>query len=487
MMKRLLIICMLLSVVVNAEYTPYGYNSWIDGDKGKVVAHPLPFNYQTATGWDSINNTLQLDGDSVAFCSTGVLKPRINKNGQSSVTRRYQGEDYTITQKLLGVGFIKKSTKASQWIDSTMDWSNVSIDSNIISWTGVSPGIDYRIRKSRGQVQHGIFFKQGFLDSVEVLYGDRADSLDLALANVMVYTLSSNIDNPDSIYGDVRWRKLKQFGIRTFQLSEQRLHYPFDRLDEATPIRQYWERRGSKLICVEYVMLSEIMAIHKAHPTLTIWHDDSVTEQTGASDRDTKVILTDGTAFNLSGGVEMGNVSTNSFRAGGSQWVLTVAQGSTIDSAFLEFKALDNQSGTTCNFQFKVEEADDAAAFQTTGNSSQKYDEWNGRTYWATQVDWDGVGAWTQGNLFGGPNTGTEPNIGSLVAHVTDRGGWASDQNIHISYGDFDNTSTNGAFRTGRHYDQAPTDAVLLHVFFTEGAPEEAVSTRRRKVIIGGQ
>jgi len=112
------------------------------------------------------------------------------------------------------------------------------------------------------------------LDSAVILYNQRPDSLDIALANVMVYTLSANIDNADSAMGELPWRRLKDFGYYSFNLSDQQLRFPGSDTLPKIPVRQYWERRGTKIICIEYVMMSKIKKVHEAYPSATIWHND---------------------------------------------------------------------------------------------------------------------------------------------------------------------------------------------------------------------
>lgn len=233
-------------------------------------------NYKKADKtWDSIVNIFEIEGDSVAFVNKSVLKARISKNGTSTVSLMWNDITYTVTQKMLGIGWIKISTRQSQWIDSTMNWGNFSVDSNICKWTGVSPGVDYGARKSNGQLEHGLFLKPAFLDSAVILYNQRPDSLDIALANVMVYTLSSNIDDADSAIGDVPWRRLKDLGYYSFNLTRQRLRFPGCDTLPRIPVRQYWERRGTKIVCVEYVMMRWVKQVHETYPGAVIWHNDT--------------------------------------------------------------------------------------------------------------------------------------------------------------------------------------------------------------------
>lgn len=275
-MLRLVIILILFPVVTLAKQ-PIGFKHWrLDDITFVKNIGGTVRNYQGVDKtWDSIVNAFQVEGDSVVYVDKSVLRTRVNKEGTSKVMLTWGGQEYTITQKLLGIGWLKISTRQSQWIDSTMSWSNFSLDSNICKWTGISPGIDYRVRKTNGRVEHGIFYKPAFLDSAVTLYNQRPDSLDIALANVMVYTLSANIDNADSAMGELSWRKLKDFGYYGFSLSEQWLRFPGSDTLSQIPVRQYWEIRGTKIICIEYVMMRWVKQVHEAYPSATVWHNDT--------------------------------------------------------------------------------------------------------------------------------------------------------------------------------------------------------------------
>ena len=276
---RYLLFILLPCLAFGQTKTPIDFKKWAINDTtySKQIGGNVR-NYQKIDKtWDSIVNTFQTEGDSVAFVDQSVLRSRVNKNGVCKVMLTWNDVEYTITQKMLGIGWIKISTRQSLWIDSTMNWGNFSVDSNICKWTGVSPGVDYRVLKDNGRVAHGIFFKPAFLDSAVTLYDQRSDSLDIALANVMIYTLSSNIDDADSVLGDVPKRRLKDFGYYSFNLRNQRLRFPGSDTLPRVPVRQYWERRGGKIVCVEYVMMKHVKRVHEALPTATIWHNDSKT------------------------------------------------------------------------------------------------------------------------------------------------------------------------------------------------------------------
>lgn len=275
-MKTLFIFMALLVGSVTAQ-TPIGFKKWRNNENTftQRIGGAVQNFIRTDRTWAQIANDFVTEGDSVLKIDDAVIKTRVNKNGASSSTVRWDSQNYIATQKLLGVGWLNIVSKTRQWIDATMDFSNVSVDSNIVSWSGVSPGVDYRIRKQNGVLEHGIFFKSAFIAAAVAIYDLRADSLEIALANIMVYTLTSNIANADSGLGILTSRQLKSFGEYSFSLGDQTLRYPgWDTLPPI-PIKQFWRKRNDSLFCIEFVMMSDVKAVHLADLTATIWHNDT--------------------------------------------------------------------------------------------------------------------------------------------------------------------------------------------------------------------
>jgi len=286
-MKRLWIMLILLFTVSAQAQTPAHFNRWtMPGGETKLQLGMPPANYEDTIGtWAEIENDWIANGGGMLTNWRSVLKTTVAPTGECVITVTYNDVDYSITQELVGIGWLNTLTKDRQWIDNSMTWNTPSVDSNIISWTGISPGVNYRIRKNNGSVEHGIFLKPGFLDSAVTLY-DLYGTVDFALANVMRYTISANIDNYDSLFSGIRKRNFKRIGGYMFHLNEQVLHYPGSDGDEPIPVYQHWIRQGNVLFCVEYVMMSEIKRIHELYPSATIWHNASSTLGGGTNDAD---------------------------------------------------------------------------------------------------------------------------------------------------------------------------------------------------------
>ncbi len=296
----LFLIFWLFSPIILLSQTPIGYNKWDMGNGSfSINVGQAVQNYQEPDkSWAKIVNAFIPEGDSVVFNETGVIKTRVNKQGLSVATVSREGQDYSVTQRLVGIGWLNIDNRQRQWIDSTMNWSNSTVTDSIIKWTNVSPGINYRIIKSNGRLTHNILFKPAFLDSAVVLYNQRGDSLNLALANVMEYSFSGNIVNADSAIGDVKKRRFKKFVDLAFGMREQGVFWTVgDTLTRETiPVRQFWIKKSSKIYCVEYIMMSAIKQIHLNEPTASIWHNASV--DIGTTDIEDAWIREDSPAHN---------------------------------------------------------------------------------------------------------------------------------------------------------------------------------------------
>ncbi len=283
--------------------TPIGLKKWHNGGRSysTQIGGAVRNFEKPDRSWKKINNNWKFDGDSI-YIDESVLKTSLDAlTGSSSATLKWEGQDYTITRSLMGIGWLKMSTKGRQWIDNTMNWGNFSTDSNIAKWTGVSPAVDYQVRKLNGIIQNGIFFTKAFLASAVILYNQRTDSLDIALANVMVYTLSGNIDNADSGLGLVSKRQLKSFGGYVFDIGRERLNYPGSDTLSTIPIGQFWRKRNDSIFCIEYVMMSQVKRVHLEYPNATIWHN-ATTKIEGTTNVEDTDIYSGGNAENSWGG-----------------------------------------------------------------------------------------------------------------------------------------------------------------------------------------
>lgn len=261
-----------------AQWSPVDFKKWQATEDSTTFQQRIGGaiqNYpETDTSWAEIENDWVLYGDTMtarhAYMKTDVLP-----NGISQISIEHNDTTYMITQKPVRLIWLKTNTW--NWIDvaDMPNWGTPTVNNDVISWTNVFPGVDYKIQKRKGRVDHGIFFKQGFLDSAIVLYDQREDSLDIALANVMEYTLSANIDSADIGIGNVNKRILKRIGKYVFGMARSELHFPGSDTLQLNLVNHRWVKQGGKIYCIEYIKMRIVKMVHETYPTATIWHNAS--------------------------------------------------------------------------------------------------------------------------------------------------------------------------------------------------------------------
>lgn len=396
---RFFLALVLLPVIAWSNWTPVDFQKWRSGSdsrKYQAVMGRAVQNYQKPdSSWTEIQNDWITVGDTLHTVHNCLLKTDVNDKGQSTVSLKYGGNIYTLSQRPIKLIWI--NTQTHNWTDifDSVTWSIPTVNGNLIKWTNVFPAVDYRIRKQNGTVQHGIFFKKKFLDSAVTLYNQRSDSQYIALGNVMAYVLSSNIDNAESAIGNVNKRRLKDLGKIAFELTEQRVHFSgvSDSLIESDsswarlaqlPVKQRWIKAGNKIYCVEFVMMRDLKKINEEAPNSTIWHNSSPTTITGTTDLEDNAVFYDnwsnygalsymkfdslyGHAF-----IRCKNVST----ALGAGATITACTLAVYDSLYYD----------TCNVSAYrllkpwVESTSDAREWNDDGAPADHY--WGDTTYW---------------------------------------------------------------------------------------------------------
>ena len=268
-MKRLLAVfsfVFILAMGVSAQ-TPIGLQKWqIDDTTFTMRFGGAPQNYPDTAGvFHEIENDFDVNMESL----NRLLQTSVDSVGNVSVSYK----NHTVTQEPNRLIYYKRST--TEWfnIDNSPNYNNISMDSNIVSWGNMYPGVDYSVILSNGRVENRYEFKPNFLDSMVTLYNQRADSLDIYLANVMKFTLTSGIDDDTISLGNVRRRVLKRFGGLVFQVGKTRLRgFPgADTLE--VPVWQRYIFVGSQLYVLEFVKASDLKWIHELYPTATLWHN----------------------------------------------------------------------------------------------------------------------------------------------------------------------------------------------------------------------
>ncbi len=274
-MKKLILTFWLCLTMVCLAQTAVDFQKWqLDDTTFQVrLGDPIQ-NYPTDTSWAEIENDWVVIGDTMT-ARHAYMKTNVLSNGVSQISIEHNDTTYTITQKPVRLIWLKTDTWNWIDVDSMPSWGTPTVNNDVISWENVFPGVNYKIQKRKGRVDHGIFFKPAFLDSAIVLYNQRADSLDIALANVMEYTLSANIDSADIGVGNINKRILKRIGKHVFGLAASRLHFPGSDTLQLNLVNHRWVKQGGKIYCIEYIKMRVVKMVHEEYPTATIWHNAS--------------------------------------------------------------------------------------------------------------------------------------------------------------------------------------------------------------------
>lgn len=416
--------------------TPAGFQKWqVDDTTFRSRLGGDFANYPEIAGsdttWTAINNDWIVDGpgDS-AYCNTDILKTSVQLDGETTVRVEWNGTEYTATQNLVKLVWINTATW--NWVDVTeepVSWSVPTVNDSTIKWANVFPGVNYEVNKANAGVSHAIKFRPAFLDSAVTLYDQRSDSSDIALANVMTYTLSATCDDADSAIGTVPRRKLKQLGKYHFSLTDQYVHFPRpdDPELDTLPIlwvKQRWERRDNKIVCAEYVMMKHLKALHEMYPTATIWHND-VAKVEGTTDVEDTYI----------------NAGSGGANRGGYQYLIVQSDihtlmrvknvasnlgvGATISAAVCSVYCMSNTTNETISaYRIFKPWVEGAATTGTTcpDPSGATSDDWD-----CTDYEWTTAGcnsADDGGSDNSGDGTGADRKATAEDAELVDAVGW---------------------------------------------------------------
>jgi len=175
--------------------------------------------------------------------------------------------------------------------------------------------------------------------------------------------------------------------------------------------------------------------------------------------------------FGLTGNVGAGAYDADYYQycSGMRFQTVPIAQGVTIDAAYLTLRASYSKSGTTVNTDIRAEDVDDAAEFSDLANWDSRFP--SGCT--TAEVQWDGISAWTQNTDY------NSAEIKTVIKEIVDRGSWASDNDLVIFWDDYDDRSTHDTdcLRYAYSYDDNTTYAPKLHIeYSTDGVSAEVIA-----------
>lgn len=467
-MKPLIIAVLILSTfVLNlrtvSAQTPTDYNQWeIEPGKYLTTAGEPKQNYQDVSGWHEIDNTYINIGDSVLQCTTAIFQSRVYPNGVSEITIDHDGQEYVFTQQLVAIGLLNTDNQNRYIIDGTMNWNNVSFDSNVVDWGSVSPGVKYKIIHENTSVAHQITYTPNFIDSLIALLNQRPDSANISLVNLMKYTMSSNLDNPDSLYDNIPRRRLKRLGRIGFEIGEQFVHFPGSDTMPRLRVRQYYKLISDTLYMLEAIPGNRIKQIFTAYPDSAIWHN-TLYQDTITVGRD-DVFIEHGTDWLPDASfLIIGNTGGAVCDAGFRFQSVSIDNANTITSAFMYLKASGNESAVNCHVKFYCEDVDNAVIFADDSTA------FNTRVANKTtaNVDWDPPS-------FSTNVVYESPDIKTIIQVIVNRGGWSNGNDIVIFI--LDNSSDSNHRRGTRTRDSDPDNAAYVKIFHEAGGePGDAV------------
>jgi len=118
---------------------------------------------------------------------------------------------------------------------------------------------------------------------------------------------------------------------------------------------------------------------------------------------------------------------------------VTIPKDAIIDTAYVIFTAYDNQAGTTVNLDLFFHTADNPAAPTDVATANTMNDSLT------SGINWDNLGAWTDGNAY------NSPELKTILQTIVNRAGWAAGQ--AIIFVTHDDGSTGGTDRRISTYD----------------------------------
>ncbi|MBT8144227.1 MAG: LamG domain-containing protein, partial [Gammaproteobacteria bacterium] len=166
---------------------------------------------------------------------------------------------------------------------------------------------------------------------------------------------------------------------------------------------------------------------------------------TGSDDAEERV--SNGNVNNNSSDLELSTDGSNNQLVGMRFTSVTIPNGSTISSAYIQFQVDETNSGAT-SVNIRGQAIDDAPTF-TTGNSNI-----SSRSRTSATVPWALVPWTTVGEAGSDQQT---PNIATVIQEIIDRPGWASGNDLVIII-------TGSGERTAESYNGDSSGAALLHI-----------------------
>jgi len=169
----------------------------------------------------------------------------------------------------------------------------------------------------------------------------------------------------------------------------------------------------------------------------------------------------------------IGYNTSNAYKCGGGyRFMVNIAQGETIITAYITFQATYNRTGTVVKAYIVGEDVDDAAAFSNIANYQGRRGTVvggaNDNNITTAKVDWDPIAAWSANQNY---NT---PEIKTIIQEIVDRPGKVPNQHMVIFVDDHDGRTTQSAstVREPKSIEEGNSHEATLHIEYgTSAAP----------------
>ena len=132
---------------------------------------------------------------------------------------------------------------------------------------------------------------------------------------------------------------------------------------------------------------------------------------------------------------------------------ITISQGATINSAYIEFEC-DEATSNSTSVTIRGQDSDNASTFTTGANNISNT---TSRPRTTAQVSWNNLSAWSVNNKY------QTEDIAGIVQEIVNRGGWSSGNSMAFFI-------EGSGRRTAESYDGETAAAPLLVIDYTDGS-----------------
>lgn len=216
----------------------------------------------------------------------------------------------------------------------------------------------------------------------------------------------------------------------------------------AVQVKLYRDVNGNGIIDAGDVLIDSVITLPDGTYSFDVPFGYSATSQVAASADDAEENNGTGSVSITSTDLELINDGGSTPQTVGIRFPgLTVPQGATINSAFIDFIVDEPDSGPT-SLTVHGENVDNSSAFTTTNNNITS------RATTTASAAWNSIPSWSNaGDLH------TSADISAVIQEIVNRGGWASGNALSVII-------TGSSERTAESYDGSASGAPTLRVVY---------------------